>query len=205
MFLGGGWQTQAGMYFDTLQSAAGCDSVLSHNLTINPLPTITVTATATTVIAGDSTELTATGGDTYAWSPSTTLSSSTGATVTATPTDTTVYTVVGTSIFGCTGEASITIAVDIDDAVPFIVNGVPLRAWIGPGSNHLMVELGAGAPGKYEFAVFNTAGQRVHAGMVAKPAEPTLHRIDLGNAATGVYILNVRVRNEHSSTRVFKR
>ena len=193
------------MYFDTLTSAAGCDSVLSHNLTINPLPTISITATQTTVIEGDSTDLTATGADTYTWSPAATLSSTTGATVTATPTDTTEYTVVGTSIFGCEGEASITIFVDIDDAVPFIVNGVPLRAWIGPGSSQLLVELGAGAPGKYEFAVYSTTGQRIHAGVVAKPAEPTLHRIDLGNAAAGVYILNVRTNTEHSSTRVFKR
>lgn len=199
---GGSWQTTAGSYSDTFSSAIGCDSVVTTDLVVTPLPTISVSATSTLLAEGESTDLTATGADGYTWSPSGTLSSATGATVTATPTDTTEYTVTGTSN-GCASTATITIFVDIDDAVPFIVNGVPLRAWMS--TNNLMLELGSGAPGKYEYALYTVAGQRVANGIISKPANAVVEEITLDEAATGTYILQVRNSTSRSSTKVFKR
>src|SRR5690606_21061346 len=54
-----------------------------------------------TICTGGSTTLTATGAATYTWSPAAGLSSTTGATVTASPSTTTTYTVTGTSAAGC--------------------------------------------------------------------------------------------------------
>jgi len=59
-----------------------------------------------------STEITATGADTYEWiDPNGSLSGTTGGTVTASPVAGTTYTVVGTSINGCTSSAEVSIAV----------------------------------------------------------------------------------------------
>ncbi|MFK7905625.1 MAG: choice-of-anchor L domain-containing protein [Chitinophagales bacterium] len=59
-----------------------------------------------------STEITATGADTYEWiDPNGSLSGTTGGTVTASPIAGTTYTVVGTSINGCTSSAEVMIAV----------------------------------------------------------------------------------------------
>ena len=59
-----------------------------------------------------STVLTASGADTYVWSPNTDLSSTTGTSVTATPTATTTYTVTGTTD-GCEGTTTVTVNVAV--------------------------------------------------------------------------------------------
>jgi hypothetical protein len=79
--------------------------------TINSKPVVGATAGAASITAGSSTTLTASGANTYTWSPATGLSSTSGASVTAAPTATTTYTVTGTNASGCTSNATVTIAV----------------------------------------------------------------------------------------------
>jgi hypothetical protein len=95
--------------------AGSADS--SSSFTTADAPTVGVSS-AVTICSGDSTTLTATGANTYAWSPSTGLSAATGASVTANPTATTTYTVTGTSTAGCT--ATNTVAVTVNLAPPAI-------------------------------------------------------------------------------------
>ncbi|MFM7839952.1 MAG: PKD domain-containing protein, partial [Chitinophagaceae bacterium] len=64
-------------------SSGGCKDSSSQSVTVNPLPSVTVNSGA--ICQGSSITLTASGADTYQWTPSTGLSSSTGASVTATP------------------------------------------------------------------------------------------------------------------------
>jgi len=42
IILGGSYQTIGGVYYDSLQTINGCDSVLSTTLTVNPLPNVTL-------------------------------------------------------------------------------------------------------------------------------------------------------------------
>ena len=69
-------------------------------------------ASENTICAGESVELTASGGVSYTWSPGATLSATSGATVTATPTVTTTYTVTGTGASGTTDTGTITVIVN---------------------------------------------------------------------------------------------
>ncbi|MCY7409351.1 MAG: T9SS type A sorting domain-containing protein, partial [Chitinophagales bacterium] len=66
-----------------------------------PVSNVTATATPATICQGSSSTLTATGAISYAWSPSTGLSSISGATVNATPASTITYTMTATDITGC--------------------------------------------------------------------------------------------------------
>src|SRR5258706_8017823 len=59
------------------------------------------------ICVGQSTMLTASGANTYTWSPSTALSATTGSSVSANPSSTTTYTVVG-DLNGCTGSTQVT-------------------------------------------------------------------------------------------------
>lgn len=74
-------------------------------------PTLGVSAAAT-ICSGSSTTLTATGANTYAWSPSLGLNGTTTASVVANPTSTTTYTVTGTSTAGCTAANTVTVTVN---------------------------------------------------------------------------------------------
>jgi len=57
------------LYIDTISNAIGCDSILTINLTILPLPSVTIIPTgATTFCAGDSVILSANAGlSGYQW------------------------------------------------------------------------------------------------------------------------------------------
>ncbi|MBL4592697.1 MAG: T9SS type A sorting domain-containing protein [Flavobacteriales bacterium] len=91
----------------TLPNAAGCDSVVSLNLTINILPTVTAGGTAT-ICAGQSTNLTAGGASTYAWDNG----AGAGTPVSVSPSTTTTYTVTGTDGNACVNTAQVTITVN---------------------------------------------------------------------------------------------
>jgi gliding motility-associated-like protein len=65
-----------------------------------------------TITAGQSVVLTASGGNTFTWSPTNGLSCTTCPNPTATPAETTTYTVSVSDDQGCTGEASAIVSVE---------------------------------------------------------------------------------------------
>lgn len=94
-------------------SDAANKNISTGTATVNPLPTITISPSSATIGTNDPITLTASGGSTYSWSPTTNLSSGTGASVTASMTvvGTYTYTVTGTSTGGCTNTKNIVITV----------------------------------------------------------------------------------------------
>lgn len=82
------------------------------SIAINPLPTVAVNSAALNYCnpGGTVATITASGADTYTWSPSTGLSATTGASVDASPSATTTYTVTGTAtLTGCINTATSTV------------------------------------------------------------------------------------------------
>jgi gliding motility-associated-like protein len=111
-------------YLITLDGFAGvsCTYNIMVSGSLCALPVITATATNPTICAGNSTSLTASCTSnctniTYTWSPSTGLSSTSGATVTASPTVTTTYTVSGSIGANCIGTQTVTVNVDPTNTV----------------------------------------------------------------------------------------
>jgi serine protease len=93
-----------GSYLATLYVVGGGCSLLDSmfvTVTVNAKPTIGATSSVPEICTGGSTVLTATGAVSYTWSPTTALTPTTGAVVTANPTSTTLYTVTGTAANGC--------------------------------------------------------------------------------------------------------
>jgi len=85
-----------------------CTSTQTTTVTVNTPPVVAVNSE--TICSGQAVVLNASGASSYAWAPSTGLSSSTGATVQASPGATVVYTVTGTSS-GCPATATATLLV----------------------------------------------------------------------------------------------
>ena len=90
----------------------GCQNAATVSVTVNSPPTISASASASSVCFGSSSTLTATGGVSYAWTYDPALSSNTGSSVTVTPTVTNTYSVVGTDGNGCQNTANISISVN---------------------------------------------------------------------------------------------
>jgi len=124
ILLAGAYQTIAGTYTELLVSTGGCDSLVITELYVNPLPIVTLTADPELILSGQSSQLTATGGGLYSWTPTTGLSCSNCDSPVASPTETTLYTV-EVNLNGCMVSDTITISVDSEFKIPegFSPNG----------------------------------------------------------------------------------
>lgn len=95
-------------YTVTGTAANGCTNTAVRTLTVNPLPTINVASSSSTICAGQNANLIASGASTYTWMPGSLV----GATVTATPATNTTYTCTGSSAAGCNNTAVRTVTVN---------------------------------------------------------------------------------------------
>ncbi len=101
------------------QDANGCQAEGELELFIDPSPTVTISAPATTICRGSSVTLTGNGAQTYNWSTGQTNQPS----ITVSPNATQTYSVLGTNAAGCTDDAEITITVVNPIAAPVISCG----------------------------------------------------------------------------------
>ncbi len=99
-------------YYRAVITQGSCIDANSATATISvtALPSISVTPSSASITSGSSVTLTASGATTYSWSPSTGLSATNTAAVSASPTVTTTYTITGTSS-SCSSTATITATV----------------------------------------------------------------------------------------------
>jgi gliding motility-associated-like protein len=133
---------------------SGCSATASVTVTVNPNPNVAVNPALSDICVGQNVQLTASGALNYTWSPAVGLSSTTGATVTASPPNNTTYTVVGTDANGCiaTATADVNILPNLNatitpagpfctsDASVFLTAVDPGGTWSGPGVNPITGE-----------------------------------------------------------------
>lgn len=96
-------------YTVTGTDISGCVNTETTSVTVNSLPTLTVTNGI--ICNGSSVTLNVNGAVTYTWAPAASLSSANGNNVTAFPSTTTNYTVVGTDANGCINGDTTTVTV----------------------------------------------------------------------------------------------
>lgn len=98
-------------YLVTATDTLGCSDTKSVLVTVSLPPVVSVSVSKDTICKGETSVLTASGALNYSWSPSTGLSSTSGATVNAKPTTPKVYQVVGINGLGCTDTVLVPIHV----------------------------------------------------------------------------------------------
>ncbi len=111
--------TSTTVYTVTVTGANGCTATAQQSVSINALPTASISGTAT-ICEGGSTTLTAAGGNSYSWSDGL----GTNDAVTVTPTGNTIYSVVVTDANNCSASAEQTVT----------VNTLPVAAITGTAS-----------------------------------------------------------------------
>jgi len=139
--------------YSVVGTTAGCMDTATISITVNLLPTISVSGN-TTLCAGDATTLTASGADTYSWS-----SGGTGTSEVIAPVSTTTITVTGISLAGCVDSATVTItvvplpvvsvsgnsALCTGDSVTLTASGAATYSWSsgGNGTNEVVAPVSA--------------------------------------------------------------
>ncbi|MCS7073705.1 MAG: hypothetical protein NZ108_04475, partial [Bacteroidia bacterium] len=112
-------------------SVSGCTVSATQIIVVLPAPIISVSANDSSICLGDSVTLFAQGADSYTWSPAVSLSSTTGSTVIATPTQTTTYTVSGVDAFGCTSLNQATLTIQVGTSGTIVANAMPSQICVG--------------------------------------------------------------------------
>lgn len=140
----------------TVTSNGACPDQAQVTITVDQAPTATVSAD-TTIIAGESIVLSAGGGTTYSWDPATSLSDATIATPTASPGNTTTYTVTVANAAGCIDTASVTVTVEPYDCRPiFTPNAFTPNA---DGNNDSFLVINGNDYVRFELRIYNRIGE----------------------------------------------
>jgi gliding motility-associated-like protein len=114
----------AGTYVVTVTDGNGCVNANVAQVVVNSLPTIV--ANSASICQNSITNLSASGANTYVWSPPTGLNTSVGANVSAGPNVTTGYTVTGTDVNNCQSTTTLTVSVTpapLVTVAPLITSG----------------------------------------------------------------------------------
>jgi gliding motility-associated-like protein len=141
--------------------ANGCPGTDDIIIEAKTAPVLTVTAARSAIPSGDTTQLKVTvepeiTGITYSWLPIETLNNASVFNPIAAPTQTTLYTVTGTTPDGCTAESEIEVKVEGEGTPEF-------PAAFSPNNDGIADEWNINAPNKPEctLSIFDSRGRRV--------------------------------------------
>ena len=154
-----------------ISSATTCVGIKNVTVTVNPRPVISVNPLTPVICQGSSVALTASGANTYVWSPATGLNTATGANVIASPVVTTTYTVTGTSIAGCVNNTTVT--VKVDNVKPTVTVN-PSVATICNGNSTTLTAYGATT---YTWSPATGLNTTTGASVIAKPSVNTTYTV----------------------------
>lgn len=105
------------------ENAAGCIDTLTVNVTVNPIPSVSVTANSNPICSGNSATLTASGANSYSWNTGSTISS-----IIVNPASTTIYTLIGTNAVGCSSTTFYTLVVNPSPSINIVASSPSICA-----------------------------------------------------------------------------
>jgi gliding motility-associated-like protein len=149
-----------GIYYDTLRTSIGCDSIITL-LTLSPAPppVIQVFKSNDVTCSLGISRLRAAGGTKYLWSPAETLDNPAIFNPVASPASSTVYKVTVTTDEGCVGEDSILVSVSSDPKNPILIPDAFTPN--GDGLNDVFGVKFMGQVSDLKFSIYNRWGNRV--------------------------------------------
>ncbi len=172
--------TASGTYTIEGTDVNGCYNAATSSVTLNLLPVISVSISASVICEGEPVVLSASGAQTYSW-----VGVAAGSSATVTPAVSYVYTVSGTDANLCTGLATASVTVSICTGISQTHSNQPVyRVYPNPANGLIMV---SGLEYNQEILVHNAMGQLIIKTTVVTD-ETT---IDLSGEASGVYFISV--------------
>lgn len=157
----------------------------SISITVNVLPTLSVSTTNTLLCKGFSGTITASGANTYTWS---TIPAQISASIIVTPSQNTTYTVTGTGINGCSASHTIQQNVVVCPGIPSntkINNN--LRVYPNPNNGTFQISLNGFNADNAQLIIFNALGQETFKEVLK--SETNTVRVNL---PAGIYFYQVR-------------
>lgn len=151
----------------------GCPDTQTQQVVVNPLPTVTAITSNSPICQGDTVQLQATGAVQYTWSPATSLSSTSGASVQAYPQNSTVYTVIGVDANGCTNSGTVLVDLFVN---PVVSGGANDTICVGQS-----IQLQASGGTVYQWTPATGLSDSTIANPVASPAASTTYTVTISD------------------------
>jgi hypothetical protein len=163
---------------------AGCSDTTQTNITVNALPSLSLTVSSKTICLGENTTILINGANTYTWSTAATATS-----ISVSPTVTTTYSVIGLDTNNCASQDSLTLVVSICDGITEAARMSSLtRVYPSPNNGSFVIEMPETADA--EIHITNMLGQH----LLSTKAK-AINRIDLLEFANGMYFIHVTQNN----------
>jgi hypothetical protein len=163
----------------------GCSDTAQANITVNALPSLSLTVSSKTICLGEKTSILINGANTYTWSTAATATS-----ISVSPTITTTYSVIGVDLNNCASKDSITMVVSQCDGLSEASRVSNLtRVYPSPNTGVFTIELPE--TDEFEIVVTNMLGQR----MLATKSK-SVNTIDLMRFDNGIYFIHVIQNNK---------
>ncbi|MBL7932712.1 MAG: hypothetical protein JNL60_12460, partial [Bacteroidia bacterium] len=150
-------------------NGTGCVGSATIAIIVGPQAVISASASPSSICAGASSSLSATGGVSYVWQPG----SLPGANVVVSPSGTTIYTVTGISASGCSGTAAV--VVTVNPAANITATATPTAVCIGQSAT-----LTAGGGTSYNWSPTGGSGSPV----IVTPSVTTVYTVN-GTSSSG--------------------
>ncbi|MDF2437890.1 MAG: hypothetical protein K0Q95_2266 [Bacteroidota bacterium] len=154
-------------------SASGCKDTAFVTVTVNTLPPVNAGTSLSTCVGGNA-NLSVTGANSYVWSPSASLNNAFIPTPVATPTVTTLYTVVGTDLNGCSASDTISVIVH---PLPNANAGTNTSICLGSS-----ITLNGSGGGSYSWSPSGSLSSNNVAAPVATPTSTTTYTVTVTGA-----------------------
>ncbi len=173
-------------------SSLNCNSSASVNVTVYPLPTVTAVSDHSLICLGEYANLNASGANTYYWIniPATTNS------VTVSPGISTSYTLVGTSIYGCTDTTRIEVNVDLCSGFKLTNPDTQgFSVYPNPNKGEFVVR----SENTIELSLLNELGQLIRH---IELSSVNGFKVSFSDLAAGIYILQAQVNGRRVNQKI---
>ena len=184
--------TVTSSYTITGVSSNGCSNKVISSVVVYPLPTLVAGSTNSISCPGQLAILSVNGANSYTWSNGSQLS-----TIGVTPTITTTYSVVGTSIYGCQNSTSTTQSIAPCVGINEILsNNTIFNLYPNPTNGLFYIEL----PSSVKIIITNTLGEVVFEESMGEGK----HQLSLQDQASGLFFVKAFTNNQTQLYKLIK-
>jgi uncharacterized repeat protein (TIGR03803 family) len=181
-----------GTSYTVIGASGTCYDTTFVSVQVNPLPSLSLSSTTTSICLGEPVTLLAGGANSYTWNTAETTT-----VIIVTPSVSTGYTVAGTNSFNCTNMAFINITVEA--CVGLSQNGSANYQYLiypNPNSGQFVIDV----PASVDLTVLNALGQVV----IKQQLDPGKNEIDLHENVKGIYFVQLKQDNHIKTIKVVK-
>lgn len=195
----------ASIVYTVVGTTASCINTKTVSLNVSPNPTVSVAASSSSICAGQTATLTASGAGTFSWSPATNLNTTTGNSVIANPTVSTVYSVTGTTGL-CSGNSSYSIAVNVCTGIESlsIENTVSINP--NPFSDVLQISFNLTTHSQIDLILYDVLGKEIlnRSFKENNGAYTKIIQLNDLNMSSGIYWIKIKYDNQEFYKKLLK-